>query len=165
MLLATLLLGVAVVVSGAAGPSEAAGTRKPHLGILGDADPFERLTSQRSTIRHMFLGWSSRKSWPRIIEPLRPTPMLAISARGKMAPLNIAAVLLPVEEAEDVVLANADESIRLRRQAGAYARGQAVGLSELPEPFNVRLGPAAALAFRSSSPMRASGVERWLRNR
>lgn len=43
-----------------------------------------------------------------------------------------AAVLLPVEEAEDLVLANADEYIRMRREArGAHAKGRSSSLGEL----------------------------------
>ncbi|HUG65310.1 MAG TPA: hypothetical protein VMK83_08840 [Gaiellaceae bacterium] len=41
-------------------------------------------------------------------------------------------MLLPIDEAEDLVLANADKYLRLRRQArAAYARGQSVRPREL----------------------------------
>ena len=41
-------------------------------------------------------------------------------------------VLLPVDEAEDLVLANADEFIRLRRQArAAHAKGRSTSLEDL----------------------------------
>jgi hypothetical protein len=41
-------------------------------------------------------------------------------------------VLLPVEEAEDLVLANADEYIRLRRQARTdHAKGRSTNLGDL----------------------------------
>jgi len=50
-----------------------------------------------------------------------------VTKRGRPA-----AVLMPIEEAEDIVLANADEYIRMRRQArAAYARGQNVALRDL----------------------------------
>lgn len=50
-----------------------------------------------------------------------------ITKRGRPA-----AVLLPIEEAEDLVLANADEYVRMRREArAAYARGRTTSLSEL----------------------------------
>lgn len=50
-----------------------------------------------------------------------------VTKRGRPA-----AVLLPVEEAEDLVLANADEYVRMRREArSAYARGRTVNLEEL----------------------------------
>jgi len=43
-----------------------------------------------------------------------------------------AAVLLPVEEAEDLVLANANEYVRMRRQARAeHAKGQTVRLEDV----------------------------------
>lgn len=42
------------------------------------------------------------------------------------------AVLMPVEDAEDLVLANADEYVRMRREArGAYRRGTTVVLDDL----------------------------------
>jgi antitoxin (DNA-binding transcriptional repressor) of toxin-antitoxin stability system len=50
-----------------------------------------------------------------------------ISRRGRPA-----AVLLPVEEAQDLVLANGDEFIRLRRGArAAYRRGRTLKLDKL----------------------------------
>jgi prevent-host-death family protein len=62
-----------------------------------------------------------------IIDEVEAGASYVVTRRGRPV-----AVLLPVEEAEDLVLANADEYIRLRRQArAAYARGQAVSLSEL----------------------------------
>jgi hypothetical protein len=40
---------------------------------------------------------------------------------------------MPVEDAEDLVLANADEFVRLRQAARrAYAEGRTVDLSDLP---------------------------------
>jgi len=50
-----------------------------------------------------------------------------VTKRGRPA-----AVLMPVEEAEDRVLANADEYIRMRRQARAsYARRTTADLKDL----------------------------------
>ena len=47
-----------------------------------------------------------------------------VTRRGRPA-----AVLLPVEEAEDLVLANTDEYVRLRREArAAYAKGRTINL-------------------------------------
>lgn len=41
-------------------------------------------------------------------------------------------MLLPVEEAEDLVLANADEYVRMRREARAdYAKGRTANLKAL----------------------------------
>ncbi len=43
-----------------------------------------------------------------------------------------AAVLMPVEDAEDIVLANADEFVRMRREAReAYRAGRTISLSDL----------------------------------
>jgi prevent-host-death family protein len=62
-----------------------------------------------------------------VIDEVQRGAAYVVTKRGKPA-----AVLLPVDEAEDIVLANADEYIRLRREArAAYARGGAVNLSEL----------------------------------
>ena len=41
-------------------------------------------------------------------------------------------MLLPIDEAEDLVLANADEYVRMRREARAvYAEGKTTTLAEL----------------------------------
>jgi len=51
-----------------------------------------------------------------------------VTRRGRPA-----AVLMPVEDAEDLVLANADEFVRMRREAReAYARRATVSLEGLP---------------------------------
>ncbi len=50
-----------------------------------------------------------------------------VTKRGRPA-----AVLMPVEDAEDVVLANADAYVRMRREARtAHARGESVDLADL----------------------------------
>jgi hypothetical protein len=50
-----------------------------------------------------------------------------VTKRGRPA-----AVLLPIEEAEDLVLANADEFLRMRREArAAYAKGRTTTLEDL----------------------------------
>ena len=62
-----------------------------------------------------------------VIEDVERGAAYIVTKRGRPA-----AVLLPVEEAEDLVLANADEYVRMRRQArAAYKRGVTVPLSEL----------------------------------
>ncbi len=62
-----------------------------------------------------------------VIERVEGGAAYVVTRRGRPA-----AVLLPIEEAEDLVLANADEYVRLRRQArAAYAQGATVPLSEL----------------------------------
>lgn len=62
-----------------------------------------------------------------VIERVEAGAAYVVTKRGRPA-----AVLLPIEDAEDLVLANADEYVRLRRQArAAYAQGGTVPLSEL----------------------------------
>jgi prevent-host-death family protein len=62
-----------------------------------------------------------------VIERVGDGAAYVVTKRGRPA-----AVLLPVEEAEDLVLANADEYVRMRREArSAYARGRTVNLEEL----------------------------------
>jgi len=62
-----------------------------------------------------------------VIERVESGAAYVITKRGRPA-----AVLLPVEEAEDLVLANADEYVRLRREArAAYAKGRTTSLEEL----------------------------------
>lgn len=62
-----------------------------------------------------------------VIERVGAGTAYVVTKRGRPA-----AVLLPVEEAEDLVLANADEYVRMRRSArAAYAKGRTVNLGEL----------------------------------
>jgi len=62
-----------------------------------------------------------------VIEDVEHGAAYVVTKRGRPA-----AVLLPVEEAEDLVLANADEYIRLRRQArAAHAGGRSTSLEDL----------------------------------
>ena len=62
-----------------------------------------------------------------VIEQVEAGASYVVTKRGRPA-----AVLLPVEEAEDLVLANADEYLRMRREArGAYAKGRTTSLAEL----------------------------------
>lgn len=62
-----------------------------------------------------------------VIEDVEGGTAYVVTKRGRPA-----AVLLPIDEAEDLVLANADAYIRMRRQGRvAYAKGRAVRLSEL----------------------------------
>lgn len=63
-----------------------------------------------------------------VIDRVESGGAYVVTRRGRPA-----AVLLPLEEAEDLVLANADEFVRMRREArAAYAEGRTVELSELP---------------------------------
>jgi len=62
-----------------------------------------------------------------VIERVEGGSAYVITKRGRPA-----AVLLPVEEAEDLVLANTDEYVRMRREArAAYARGRTIKLQDL----------------------------------
>jgi prevent-host-death family protein len=62
-----------------------------------------------------------------VIERVEAGAAYVVTKRGRPA-----AVLLPIEEAEDLVLANADEYLRMRREARvAYAKGKTVNLREL----------------------------------
>ena len=62
-----------------------------------------------------------------VIEEVEGGASYVVTKRGRPA-----AVLMPIEDAEDIVLANADEYIRMRRQArAAHARGQTVALRDL----------------------------------
>lgn len=62
-----------------------------------------------------------------VIDDVEGGAAYVVTKRGRPA-----AVLLPVEEAEDLVLANADEYIRMRRLArSAYAKGRTTKLKDL----------------------------------
>jgi len=62
-----------------------------------------------------------------VIDEVEGGAAYVVTKRGRPA-----AVLLPIEEAEDLVLANADEFLRMRRTArAAYARGRSTNLKEL----------------------------------
>jgi prevent-host-death family protein len=62
-----------------------------------------------------------------VIDDVEAGGAYVVTKRGRPA-----AVLLPIEEAEDLVLANADEFLRMRREArSAYAKGRTTSLTEL----------------------------------
>lgn len=62
-----------------------------------------------------------------VIEQVEGGAAYIITKRGRPA-----AVLLPVEDAEDLVLANADEFVRMRRDAReAYRKGRTISLGDL----------------------------------
>jgi len=62
-----------------------------------------------------------------VIDRVEGGTAFVVTRRGRPA-----AVLMPVEEAEDLVLANANEYVRMRRAARtAYAEGATVDLEEL----------------------------------
>ena len=62
-----------------------------------------------------------------VVEAVEHGASYVVTRRGKAA-----AVLLPLEDAEDVVLANADEYVRMRREArAAYRAGKTTKLKDL----------------------------------
>ena len=62
-----------------------------------------------------------------VIEDVEGGAAYVVTKRGRPA-----AVLLPIEQAEDLVLANTDEFLRMRRRArAAYARGSSTSLGDL----------------------------------
>jgi prevent-host-death family protein len=62
-----------------------------------------------------------------VIDEVQGGAAFVVTRRGRAA-----AVLLPIEEAEDVVLANADEYVRMRREArAAYRTGRSTNLKDL----------------------------------
>jgi hypothetical protein len=77
---------VAAWDGGEAGATEAG---RVQLGILGSASRFTQLTGQRSTVRHVFAGWHQGAALPRILDQLRPIPMLAIKS-GSISMVDIA---------------------------------------------------------------------------
>jgi len=63
----------------------------------------------------------------RVIKEVEAGGSYVVTKRGRPA-----AVIVPVDDAEDLVLANADEYIRMRRRAReAYRRGRTTNLSRL----------------------------------
>jgi prevent-host-death family protein len=62
-----------------------------------------------------------------VIDRVEAGAAYVVTRRGRPV-----AVLLPLEEAEDLVLANADEYVRMRREArAAYKQGRTTSLSDL----------------------------------
>ena len=62
-----------------------------------------------------------------VIDRVEGGAAYVVTKRGRPA-----AVLLPIEEAEDLVLANTDQYVRMRREArAAYAKGRTVKLQDL----------------------------------
>ena len=84
------LVGVAALSAGAAGASHSRQAAGPQLGILGDAQRFTKLTGQRSSVRHAFIGWHQPQTISKLLEQLSPFPMLAIKTGGTVSPLDIA---------------------------------------------------------------------------
>jgi hypothetical protein len=81
-----VLFVVACPVSASGGPE----VSRTQLGITGDPARFARLTGQRSTIRHNFVGWHQGNHLSQILGNLRPVPMIAIKTGGVITPAAIA---------------------------------------------------------------------------
>jgi hypothetical protein len=81
----TGLLGV-----GVAGSSAASGVGQTQLGVLGSAERFQAQTGQRSAIRHSFIGWHQPRTLRKLLDQLKPLPMIAIKTGGVVTPLGIA---------------------------------------------------------------------------
>jgi prevent-host-death family protein len=63
----------------------------------------------------------------RVIEEVSSGKSYVVTKRGRAA-----AVIMPIEEAEDLVLANAEEFVTMRRRAReAYRTGRSTPLREL----------------------------------
>lgn len=84
-----LLLCSTALAFGVAGAGAGGQTSRVQLGILGDAARFTQLTGQRSTVRHVFAGWHQGNALHRVLEGLRPVPMLAIKS-GSISMLDVA---------------------------------------------------------------------------
>lgn len=63
----------------------------------------------------------------RVIDEVEAGASYVVTKRGRAA-----AVLMPVEEAEDLVLANAEEYVEMRRRArGDYKKGRTQRLEDI----------------------------------
>ena len=64
----------------------------------------------------------------RVVDEVAKGASYVVTKRGRPA-----AAIVPIEDAEDLVLAHADELIRMRRRAREdHRRGRTIPLSELP---------------------------------
>ncbi len=77
------MLCAVTLVQGAASASQGA---RPLLGVLGDAGRFQQLTGQRSTVRHIILGWNQGLQWGKplggLLPMLGPVPMIAVGTKS-----------------------------------------------------------------------------------
>jgi hypothetical protein len=83
-----VLLGLLGV--GVAGSSGATEVGQTQLGVLGSAERFAAQTGQRSAIRQSFIGWHQPRTLRKLLDQLKPLPMLAIKTGGMVTPLGIA---------------------------------------------------------------------------
>ncbi len=106
LLLLLLLACASVLAQGSSSaPLEATAKQQPAellLGVFGNASRFKQLTGQRSTVRHVILGWDQGHTWgkrlPVLLNTLRPVPMVGFGTskgwpnkREAITPAGIAA--------------------------------------------------------------------------
>jgi hypothetical protein len=84
------LVCLGLLVWGTGGAVGADEVSRTQLGVLGEPSRFASLTGQRSTIRHSFIGWHQPNTIPKLLDRLKPLPMLAIKTGGIVTPLGIA---------------------------------------------------------------------------
>jgi hypothetical protein len=84
------LAWLGVLAWDAAGSSRGSEVRRTQLGVLGSPGRFASQTGQRSTIRHSFIGWHQPATLPKLLDRLKPLPMVAIKTGGVVTPLGIA---------------------------------------------------------------------------
>jgi hypothetical protein len=90
IILLLALAGAGVLVGYGSAASSGPRAAPMQLGVLGDANRFARVTGQRSTVRHSFIGWNQPQTISKLLVQLRPVPMLAIKTGGAVTPLDIA---------------------------------------------------------------------------
>ena len=84
------LLSSTLVAGGNTSAAETSASQVTQLGVLGDARRFARITGQRSIVGHSFIGMHQPRTIGKLLERLRPVPMLAIKTGGIVSPLDIA---------------------------------------------------------------------------
>ena len=72
------LLSSTLVAGGNTSAAETSASQVTQLGVLGDARRFARITGQRSIVGHSFIGMHQPRTIGKLLERLRPVPMLAI---------------------------------------------------------------------------------------
>jgi hypothetical protein len=81
---------VAWGAAGAAGAPARSEVARTQLGVLGDPQRFKSLTGQDSRIRQSFIGWHQPNSLRKLVDQLKPMPMIAMKTGGVVTPLGIA---------------------------------------------------------------------------
>ncbi len=84
------LVSVALLAWSAGGAAGADQVSRTQLGVLGEPSRFASLTGQRSAILHSFIGWHQPNTLRKLVDRLKPLPMIAIKTGGVVTPLGIA---------------------------------------------------------------------------